>query len=346
MKIVFAAHLNNPGASGHQRLWALQQCGLDVIIFNTQKYASPLGKWAEPFAKILQTPRFRQNSSALETDLIQCCRDNKPDVVWLEWPREIQPTVLKEIQEINPRPYLISIQDDNPWGDRFGDKWMWKDYFKLIPYFDLHLVKRSSDIENLRLLGAKKIRFWEHGIYSPLYHPPKNGLVEKKYPVSFVGTCMDKRGAFIERLLNDGIDIHIFGQLWKKRAGDLVRRFPDNFHPAVWGEAYADIIRCSVISLCTVSDSNHDEWTMRSYEIPGCATAALVRRTPAHEKMFVDRETAFFYNNEAECSSIIKCVLSQPNLATEVGKRAYQVFKNNNWMIENRMHELLVELFN
>ncbi|TWJ00793.1 glycosyl transferase family 1 [Mucilaginibacter frigoritolerans] len=344
MKIIFAAYLNNPSASGFQRLWAIQQCGIEVVVFNTSNYPSKLGKRAESFAKILQTPRFRQNSASLEKDFINICKINKPDIIWLEWPREIQPSVLEEVKKINPRPYLISMQDDNPWGDRNGDKWMWKDYLKLVPYFDLHLVKRENDIKNLQSLGANKCRLWQHGIYSPLYHPSKNEI--KIYPVSFVGTCMDKRGAFIERLLNDGIDIHVFGQLWNKRSGNLVNRFPNNFHPPVWGEDYANVIRSSELALCTVSDSNHDEWTMRSYEIPGCATAALVKKTPIHEKMFTNGETAFFYNNEAECSKIITEVLSQPGLSLQIGKNAERTFKKNNWTIESRMKDLFIELTN
>lgn len=346
MKVVFVANFPNASASGLQRKWALEQCGVEVLVFNTHKYASKFEKWTGHLAKILKYRRLTYNSSALEKDLIVFCNDAKPDIIWFEWARDVKPSAFKALMKIDPRPFFISFQDDNPWGDRKSDQWMWYDYFKVVPYFDLHLIKRASDIENLKKLGAKACRFWQHGIFSPLYHPLTDQVTEKKFAVSFVGTCMDKdnRGLLIEEILDAGIDIHIFGPLWDKRMGGLVRRYPNNFHPPVWGQEYADVIRQSLISLLLVSNSNKDEWTMRSYEIPGCATAALVLKTPTHEKMFVDGETGFFYDNASRCVEVLKNVLSQPGLAIKVGLNAEKTFKEKGFTLENRMHELLDEL--
>jgi hypothetical protein len=344
MKTAFVASFPNLSASGLQRQWALEQCGVDVSVFNKHKYTSLLGRWAGYLAKILRRPRLMQNSALLEKELIAFCKEVKPDVIWFEWTKEIQPSVLHEIQNLDPKPFLISFQDDNPWGERKSDQWMWKDYFKVVPYFDLHLVKRQSDIENLKKLGAKNFRFWDHGIFSPIFHPPEKENTEKKYPVSFVATCMDNRGAFVEHLLNKGIELHIFGPLWKRRMGDLVRRFPHNFHEPVWGDEYADVIRQSYISLLTVSDSNYDEWTLRDYEVPGCATAPLVRKTPKHETMFTNGENAYIYNSAIDCAEIILDALAKPDSVIEVGKRAEQTFKDRKWVIESRMHELLQAL--
>lgn len=86
---------------------------------------------------------------------MNACIENQPDIIWLEWPKEFQPEVLKKIKEMCPNSILVSIQDDNPWG-RLSDQWMWKDYFKAVSNFDVHIVKRVSDRIHLKALGAKK----------------------------------------------------------------------------------------------------------------------------------------------------------------------------------------------
>ncbi len=343
MKAVFLVDLRDASASGAQRLWALRQCGVEVFVLDKRHYASRLGRWAGHAAKALQQPGLLLDAARLERDLLALCQRVRPEVVWLEWAQEIGPAVLRQLRQLDPRPYLISFQDDNPWGDRHGDQWQWRNYFRLAPEIDLHLVKRESDKANLRALGAHTFRRWSHGIYSPLFHPAPAGS-RKQYPVSFVGTAMEQRGDFIAQLLDNKIDVHVFGTLWERRFASVVRRYPRNFHPPVRGTAYAATIQASQLSLLLVSDSNHDDWTMRSYEVPGCATAALVCRTPVHEHLFTHGQTGFLYADVPECVALSQAVLASPATALAVGQQAARTFRERNWLLEARMHELLVDL--
>ncbi len=342
MKVVFVADLTNQSASSLQRLWALKQFRVEVFTLNKDNYKYLFGNWAGYTAKTLKQPRLMYDCNQLEQELISLCERIRPEIVWLEWGREIQPNVLIKLKSMIPRPLLISFQDDNPWGERQEDKWMWKQYFKAVPEFDLHLVKRSSDIVNLKELGAKSCNFWNHGIYSPIFYP---SLTPEKiqYPVSFVGTCIDKRENLIGHLLEKGIPIHIFGNLWKKRS-DLPKRFPANFHNAVEGEAYANVIRQSQICLGLVSHSNQDEWTMRTYEVPGCAKLLLAERTPKHESLFIEGQEAEFFSTPDECISKLNNLLENPDICYSIGKAAYRKCIENNWTLKNRMGELLSSL--
>lgn len=335
MKAIFVADLSNTSASGIQRLWAMEECGIEVFVFNKEKYKSILGNWAGYIARSLKEPRLLRDCNQLEQELINLCERVHPEIVWIEWAKEIRPKVLLRIKSIISRPLLISFQDDNPWGDRQKDKWIWKQYFKTIPEFDLHLVKRQSDVDNLRALGAKSCRLWEHGIYQPLFFPSQT-LEEKKYPVSFVGTCLDKREYLIRYLLENGIPIHVFGNLWQKKS-DLPRLFPTHFHPAVEGKAYADVIRQSQICLGLVSHSNHDEWTMRTYEVPGCAGLLLAERTPKHEELFREGYEAEFFSTPEECMIKLMNLLPKQEQCRIMGEASYYRFVKNNLTIEARM---------
>lgn len=343
MKAVYLVNLRDASASGAQRLWALRQCGVEVFPLDKQAYAPRFERWAGYAAKVLRQPQLTLDAARMERDLLALCQQVRPDIVWLEWAQEIGPTVLRQLRQLNPKPYIISFQDDNPWGDRLGDRWMWRKYFELVPEIDLHLVKRESDKDNLRALGAHTFRRWDHGIYSPLFHPLEAGS-RKKYAISFVGTAMEQRGDFIAQLLDNKIDVHVFGTLWERRFSSVVRRYPHHFHPPVRGTDYAATIQASQLSLLMVSDSNKDDWTMRSYEVPGCATAALVCQTPFHEQMFTHGQTGFLYSDVQECIAISQRVLAEPATALAVGQQAAHTFRQRKWLLEERMRDLLVEL--
>jgi spore maturation protein CgeB len=342
MKIVFVANLKNSSASGRQRLWAMQQCNQEVFVLDKSLYLPKLGRFSGPAAKILKQPALMHNRNAIGEELIELCEKVKPDLVWIEWATDLRADILNQLRMIKPSPLLISFQDDNPWGHRKGDKWMWKDYFKIVPLFDLHLVKRKSDIDNLTAIGAKHFKRWRHGVYSPLFHPLPKPVI-KKYPVSFVGTCIDDRVELIEHLLENEIPVHVFGFRWDDRS-NLPKRFPDNFHTAIEGEGYTNIIHESQICLGLVSHSNNDEWTMRTYEVPGCAGLLLIESTPTHSQLFeADKEVVFFSNPE-ECVNKLKKMLADPARCMAMGTAAYQKCKQNHWMLEDEMQQLLDEI--
>ena len=342
MKIVFVGSLKSQSASSAQRLWALQQCNEEVFVIDRSKHAPKLGRYAGYAAKILKHPGLMYNVTAIGKHLIELCESVKPDLVWIEWATDLEPEVLMRIKNLDPRPLLVSLQDDNPWGERHGDAWIWKKYFKIAHLFDLHLVKRNSDVKNLQALGAKQCRLWRHGVYSPLFHPPVVP-VPKKYPVSFVGTCIDGRAKLVEYLLVNKIPVHVFGNRWVQRS-NLPQRFPANFHPAAEGEAYVNVIHQSQICLGLVSHSHNDEWTMRTYEVPGCAGLLLAERTAVHEELFAEDVEAAFFSDPKDCLLKLQTLLLNPIQCEAKGKAAYIKFINNGWMLEDEMKELLAEI--
>ena len=342
MEVVFVAALNSISASGRQRLWAMQQCGLHVSVINKDDYSSAWGPWGGRFAKLFKTPRLSCNTESLNNALLKLCEDKQPELIWLEWPKEFRPATLQYLKSKLPGSLLISFQDDNPWGQRTSDQWMWKDYFRCISFFDWHIVKRQSDVDHLKSLGATKTLFWEHGMYSPVFYP--DASTKKKYPVSFVGTCMDQRIEFMEYLLERGIPIHVFGNRWDSRS-DLPKRFPQYFHKAVVGEAYADVIRQSVVCLGLVSHSNQDEWTMRSYEVPACGGLLLAEKTLTHERLFEEEQTGYLFEGEKECADKLVALIKDPESCKKVGLNAYRIFKERNYSIEFRMKQLIQQLY-
>jgi spore maturation protein CgeB len=336
MKLVFVGSLSNISASGRQRLWALEQNKVDVTVINKDEYNK--GKWVNRFIRLFKLGSLLVNKK-LERDIFECCENALPNVIWIEWPREISSVLLINLKKIDSKPSLICFQDDNPWGNRKNDFWMWNNYLKNIPYFDLHLVKRENDIENIKLLGGKRCHIWKHGVYSPLFNTSEF-MPETKYPVSFVGTCMDKREVIIEFLLINNIDIHIFGNKWSDRT-NLPLRFPNNFHAAVEGSQYADVIKHSQICLGMVSQSNLDEWTMRSYEVPGCSRLLIAQDTNEHRKLFEGFIEDVLFNSNAECLERVQYFLKNKIECSIISKQINKKMDDDGNSLSIRMTEFL-----
>lgn len=341
MKLIFIGSLSNVSASGRQRLWALKQNNIEVTFINKDSYKK--NRWVNRLIHFTKISTLLINKK-LENDILKCCEATNPDVIWIEWPRELSPNLIALLKKSSSHPLLISFQDDNPWGNRKNDVWMWRNYFKTIPYFDYHLVKRESDISKIQSLGGKNCYLWKHGMYPPLFNTIGR-TNNPKYPVSFVGTCMDNREMIIEFLLNNHIDIHIFGNKWQERT-DLPKRFPNNFHPAVEGEDYANVIKDSQICLGLVSHSNIDEWTMRTYEVPACATLLIAEHTETHKQLFESINYTILFKSKEECLDLLNHYLQHPALITSVAKELNNCFIRNNWTIENNMATFFKKILN
>jgi hypothetical protein len=342
-RVVFVGDLSYSTSSGAQRSWAMTKCGLDVVNIHTANYHAPLGRIGGYWAKFTRRFEAYYRQDDLERDILASCETQAPDLIWFEWPRSFAPEFFRRLKAAHPRSILISFQDDNPFGTRHGDSWHWRRYIQSVPLFDLHLCKRTSDIENLQGLGARNCRLWMHGIYRPLFEPPARH-VEKIYPASFVGTCFDERVSLFEYLIaRCKLPVHVFGSHWQKRS-DLPRRFPSQFHPEITGDEYVKVIQQSLVCIGLVSSSNDDEWTMRTFEIPGTGGMLLAQRTPMHEALFREGIEAMFFSSHEECASAIRELLAEPKRALGIGTAAYRRCVQENRFLEERMKELLEAL--
>lgn len=341
MKAVFIASLTNTSASGRQRLWAMHACGVETIVINKDDWAP---KWLKSMLiNKLKISKLLTNKK-LAKEILRIVTSTNPQIVWIEWCKEIPKITLDQLKLLPNKPLLISFIDDNPWGKRISDVWMWQEYFKNIPLFDWHVVKRESDIANLKKYGGNNCYIWEGGIFSPLFRMPTEDIVIK-YPVSFVGTCFDGREKLIGYLLDNNIPIHVFGNRWLERT-NLPKKYPANFHNAVEGQAYVDVIWSSQICLGLVSDSNEDQWTMRTYEVPGCGKPLLAVATNVHKILFDEFSETLLFNSYEDCVQKINFLLSNIEVTNEIGEQLSNKLIASNFTLSNCMNKCLKEILN
>jgi spore maturation protein CgeB len=138
----------------------------------------------------------------------------------------------------------------------------------------------------------------------------------------------------------NNIDLHIFGNRWKERT-DLPVRFPNNFHAAVEGSDYADVIKQSHICLGLVSQSNLDEWTMRSYEVPGCSRLLIAQDTNEHQKLFEGFSKDILFNSNEDCLERINYFLVNNEESSIISDRINQKMNEEGNILSIRMAEFL-----
>ena len=341
MKIFFQGTLSGEWASGWQRCETLRGLVHEVVPFCHASYmrrAAPT-RWQ----RLTGQPQFddsvvnEYNQHWLRT-IVEC----RPDVAWLEWPKLLRLETLAQARSRLPRCRFVAFYDDNPFGERTDELWQWKLFFEAVPEFDFHLVKRPSDLVDLRVRGARRAALFVHGCYQPLFKP-RQDKSKAVHQVSFVGTALDHRVPFARRLIaSEQIPLQVFGNRWERTLFYHLRR--DHFHPPALGQAYVDVIHDSRVSLAFVSSSNRDEYTMRTFEIPACMGFMLAERTPTHQELFDEGSEAEFFSSVEECADKARFYLGDEVSRSRIARAGHQRCLTSDYSLRRRMSDALRHL--
>jgi len=303
MRILFAGIIEKPWMSGWQRMRALQQLGHDIVPVSLTA-THRLNSWDSLQRRLLPIAAYertlRRKAERSSAEVLQAALDQRPDVAWLEWPRLITPEAIMAIKRRLPSCRVVSFQNDNPFAARKYAFHGWRRFFEALPYYDLHLVKRESDIADYSARGAKRVELFTDGYCEELFYPEAAAWNTGAFPLVFIGTSLDYRIGALDRLTGPlGLEIHIFGARWKRTRLVLSRR--RLLHPPATGAQYRRIVCGSKIALGFVSHSNRDDWTMRTFEVPACGTFFLAERTQAHQELYDEGQEAEFFASPEEC---------------------------------------------
>jgi len=341
MKIHFLGALSDLWMSGWQRFQTLRQLGQEVLPMcqSTHLAQAMPSRWQ----RLLGAHSF--NEAALlnfNREWLRTLVTQQPNVAWLEWPKLLLRETIEEGRSHVPHCRFIAFYDDNPFGTRAEERWQWELFFEAIPEFDLCLVKRPSDIDELRHCGAKRAELFMHGCFTPLFQPLSH-QTQFAHEVSFVGTALDHRVPFVERLIaRERIPLRVFGHRWERTCLYHLRRA--HFRPAVLGEDYAEVLRSSRLNLGFVSSSNHDEYTMRTFEIPACRSFLLAERTPTHQALFEEGREAEFFSSVEECADKARHYLRNESGRARIAEAGYRRCIEADYSLKRRLHDALAQI--
>jgi spore maturation protein CgeB len=269
----------------------------------------------------------------------------RPDVAWLEWPLLLLGETLAQARSRLPGTMWVSFQDDNPFVSRPGEQQRWRLFLEAIPEYDLHFVKRQSDVLQFQQHKAKAIQIFKHGFFRTLFRPISRADIAagQRHEVSFVGTPLDHRTSIISDLLvQHDIPLQVYGGRWNRTM--IYHRRRKCFCSPVLGEEYVRVICGSRISLGFVSSSNRDEYTMRTFEIPACKGFFLAERTPAHQELFAEGKEAEFFASSEECAVKIKFYLKSESERNRIAESGYQRCLKSDYSLQSSLARAVAQI--
>jgi len=301
LRILYAAGLS-PNDSSQYRAWAVERQGHTIVPLNVFDYL--------PKSVLVRkiTMRLAAGPSVvrLNRDLLALAERERPDLVWADKLLEMQPRTLQRLRAMGIT--TVSYMIDNPFGTRQDPGW--RLYMKDIPYYDLHVVQRDSNIADYTARGGRNVLKVQTAYEPTIHYPPPPGWSDanRDREVSFIGTPYDDRAGFLTRLWKDfGLPVTISGGLvWKRHLtaeavaalyrgqGELFR---DEYREGIWR---------SKINLSFLTHSNQDEFTHKSFEIAACEGFLLAERSAGHLERFVEDEEAVFFSDIEECVQKIR----------------------------------------
>lgn len=219
LNALFFGLTQDPVSTNFQRLGCLRQLGVNVQAHNTGVHSASRSLYHRVRRKLTRAWFSADEIRGYNKSVLKACVGAAPDFVWFEWPLQMERQTLLLIRERWPQALLVCFQDDNPFGGRKIDRHRWRSFIENISFYDVHFVKRPSDVVEFSKRGAKRVLSFQHGVYEPLFHPDnrppnKRGPI---IPVSFVGTALDHRVGYIAGLISrHKLPVRVYGAKWEQ----------------------------------------------------------------------------------------------------------------------------------
>jgi spore maturation protein CgeB len=325
---------------------SLNQIGIDVISFSTNKYFKGY------FGKIEEAlPPFSISLYKLNIDLYKFILSEKPDVVLFWRPTHILPITITLTKKLNI--FAVSFNNDDPFGPKIHKNVPWHHHFLWFWYLkSLRLYNKNFFYRKVNTLEAEKWGSKNNQVLMPYFipwrdKPVKLTDVEKVFfctEVVFIGHYeTDGRELLFKSLLEANIKVKIWGgDYWNREVlGDMY----DKFTPIVpvQGEDYAKALCGAKICLGLISKLNRDSYTRRCFEIPACGSLLLAERTDDLLSLFIEDEEACFFSSSDELVEKVVWLLSNDEIRLKIADAGFRkvwssghdVISRANFFVEN-----------
>ena len=313
MKILYAGTIS-PNDTALHRLWALERLGHTVIPVNTLNYVPGNALAAKVFFRLSMGPHVVR----FNRDILRLAQMEKPDLLWADKLLLLWPSTLSRLRAMGV--VTVSYMIDNAFGPRQDPGW--RLYMKDIPFYDLHVVQRTSNIADYRSRGARDVIKIQTAYEPTLQYPPPSEWSDanRTRGVSFIGSPYDDRPQFLTRLSREfGIPVTISGNIrWKAaltpEASAVIYPVPGE----LYRDAYREGVWASKINLSFITHSNLDEFVHKSFEIAGCGGFLLAERSEGHMARFEEDVEAVFFSGIDECVEKIRRYLPDEAARTRI----------------------------
>jgi spore maturation protein CgeB len=205
---------------------------------------------------------------------------------------------------------------------------------EIAPHYDYSLVPEKFRLDDYRRIGANPI-YCQEAANPHIYHPHD---LPTAYDITFVGQKYGDRPVYIHHLLQQGLDVHVWGPNWQQShsnvprwrlAGSRIKRFlkgseplfPPRIPTARCGPPLSDeeLIQMYSRSKINLGFSNVADTTsgikqvrLRDFEVPMSGGFYMVEDMPELAEFFVYDQEIVGYRDKKELADKAAYYLAHP----------------------------------
>jgi hypothetical protein len=201
---------------------------------------------------------------------------------------ELFPETLRELRLKSNK--LINFNPDNPYifsGKGSGNS----NVTKGISLYDLHLTYDAWVKEKIEQEYNIQTELLPFGFDEEAISDEQLNEVDEVNAVCFLGNPDKYRASIIQSLLDQQIEVHLYGNNWQK----FLKHNCAAIHKPVYGQVFYKTLRKYRVQLNIMRPHNLNSHNMRSIEIPGAGGVMLAPKTADHLAFFLLGEEIFVY---------------------------------------------------
>ena len=230
----------------------------------------------------------------------------------------------------------VNFSTDDPFNPVHRSRWQ----LRTLPVYDIVFTPRRANIEDLRTLGCKDVRYLPFGYDEDLFDPSASAPQGTQVPnldVLFVGGADRDRAAFFDAYIQSGLKPTFVGGYWSHYR---------HTRSASLGLLQADEIRrltaAAAVNLCLVRRANRDGHVMRSFEIPASGGFMITEDTEEHRELFGDEgERTLFFRTPEEAAEKSRWALAHPAERQRMARALREHIKLGRHSYRDRLQTML-----
>ena len=289
------------GGTCRERALVLQKYGYTIIDIDTAPYLEQTSRVVRAFEhRILWGP----NVIALNNSILKYSREiQKIDIIWIDKARWLFPEVLRKIKK-ETNAICIHYTPDPAFTLHTS-----RHFVQAIPIFDLCITTKAYELNTYRYYGAKNVLFTLQGIddrFISLAQPP-NTL--RQSSSVFVGHCEPHYINVVKTAALVDPNLSVYGSGWTKAAKVNPILSSHVKAEGAWGLDYVRVLASAKIGLGLLCKKYPDQFTTRSFEVPGAGAMLIAERTEAHQELFIEGVEAEYFSTIDEMKEKLKFYL-------------------------------------
>jgi spore maturation protein CgeB len=255
------------------------------------------------FHKLIYRLGFSRILEKINKALISKVSTQYYDFIWVFKGMEIYPETLRLLKSKSKQ--LVNFNPDNPFifsGKGSGNK----NVTKSITLFDLHFTYDAWVKNKIESTYNIKTELLPFGFDDEAISGIELNLTEEVNAVCFLGNPDDYRASIIKSLLDNQIEVHLYGNNWDR----FIKHKNAFIHEPVYGLDFYKTLRKYRIQLNIMRVHNLNSHNMRSIEIPGSAGVMLAPKTADHTAFFHVGKEIFVYEDSDSLANEAQHILN------------------------------------